>query len=65
MGVDKSNEWSVSYFTTFSVDTFMFESMGNFVKIAMLRKEIILDKKSLMHKLFGNDDIINYIKNNN
>lgn len=57
MGVKKSNEWSVSYFTAFSIDTFMIESIGNFVKISLVRKEIIRGKKGIISKLFGNDDI--------
>lgn len=53
MGVDKSNEWSISYFTTYCVDTFMFENMGNFIKVSLLRHEIIKGKGGIMKKLFG------------
>lgn len=63
MGVDKSNEWSISYFTTFCVDTFMFESIGNFFKIFLLRYEIIRGSKHCIRKIFGNPDIIDFIMN--
>lgn len=63
MGEKKSNDWSVSYFSTYCVDTFMFESIGNFVKISLLRHEIIHGKRNIMGIMFGNTDIINYIKN--
>lgn len=41
MGVEKSNEWSVSYFASFSIDAFMMESLVNFGKLALIKKELI------------------------
>lgn len=40
MGIEKSNEWSVSYFSTYCIDTFMFQTIGNSIKISCLRNEI-------------------------
>lgn len=42
MGVEKSNEWSISYFTAYCADTFMFENLSNFLVVSILRYEIIL-----------------------
>lgn len=61
MGVEESNEWSISYFTSYSVDTFMFESFGNFFKIYLLRKELMSGKSKIMQKIIGNTDLVSYI----
>lgn len=41
MGVSESNEWSLSYFSAYSIDTFMMQSFINFFKIALLRNELM------------------------
>lgn len=44
MGVDKVNEWTISYFTAFNIDIFIFELWFNFLKLYLIRIEIIKGK---------------------
>lgn len=41
MGVKESNQWSQDYFTAYCIDTFMYEIFLNFIKISLLRSELL------------------------
>lgn len=36
MGVDKANEWTISYLTAFSINTFMYEPISGYFKAYLL-----------------------------
>lgn len=62
MGNDKSNEWTVSYFLSFSLDAFMVETVINFIKLYIIRNELMTGKTSFMQKFIGNDDLVEFMK---
>lgn len=62
MGNDKSNEWTVSYFLSFSLDAFMVETLLNFLKLSLIRKELLSGGSDLFQKMFGNENLIKYLK---
>lgn len=37
MGVDKANEWTVSYLSAFSINTFMLEPIKGYIKVFVLK----------------------------
>lgn len=37
MKVKKANEWSISYFTAFSIDTLFLEPLFSYIKVFLLR----------------------------
>lgn len=45
MGEDKANEWTVSYLSAFSVNTFMFEPVISYIQVFALKLEIQKNSK--------------------
>lgn len=62
MGYEKSNEWTVNYFLSFSLDSFMVETVINFAKLYLIRKEMMTGKSNILQSILGNDDVIEYLK---
>lgn len=63
MGVDKANEWFITYITAFFADMFAFQTMINFIKISLIRREIYgYSSGTIFTKLFGDEELIDYLK---
>lgn len=60
MGVDETNEWTESYFMQFSIDSFIMETIVNYIKLYFVRRELMKGENSIFSKIFGDDDIIKY-----
>lgn len=61
MGVEKSNEWTISYFVSFSMDSFMIEMWVNSFKLYLIRQEMMEGGKTIFSKVFGNNDIVEFL----
>lgn len=62
MGVSKSNEWTINYNLSFSLDSFMIETVLNFFKLYMIRQELLAGGEKFFAKTFGNEDLIRFFK---
>lgn len=61
MGIDKANEWTISYISAFSIDTFFLELILGYSKIFILKKELLNKKSSCIIKILGDKGIVNYL----
>lgn len=62
MGVKKANEWAESYFLSYSLDASTVETFMNFLKLTLIRKELLVGGGGRFAKWFGNEDLIDFFK---
>lgn len=61
MKIKKANEWSISYFSAFSIDSFVFEPFFSYIQVFLLRYSLYNDKLKIIKKILGDENIINYL----